>query len=69
LEDVVITYPDGSISVTRVWGVAFGDIVAEETAETEKVEKVEEPKETKETEGVVASTEVERKPRRRRVEK
>jgi len=36
LEDVTITFPDGAVSVARVIGVAFKDIVVEE----EKLKKV-----------------------------
>ena len=43
LEDVTITFPDGAVSVARVMGVAFKDIVFEE--EKPKVtEKRENPK-------------------------
>ena len=39
LEDVTITFPDGAVSVARVIGVAFKDIVVEEEKPKKVAEK------------------------------
>lgn len=44
LEDVTVTFPDGSTSIVRVMGVAFKDIVVEEEKPKKVVEKREKPK-------------------------
>ena len=44
LEDVTITFPDGAVSIARVMGVAFKDIVVEEEKPKKVVEKRTKPK-------------------------
>ena len=44
LEDVTITFPDGAVSVARVMGVAFKDIVVEEEKPKKVTEKRAKPK-------------------------
>ena len=51
LEDVTITFPDGAVSIARVMGVAFKDIVVEEEKPKKVTEKREKPKPKKRTRG------------------
>lgn len=44
LEDVTITFPDGAVSVARVMGVAFKDVVVEEEKPKKVTEKRTKPK-------------------------
>ena len=44
LEDVTMTFPDGSTSIVRVMGVAFKDIVIEEEKPKKVTEKRVKPK-------------------------